>query len=66
MGFTLEAMRFPIEALGYQVIGELPIFRVFNKGKVKEDKESMDRAFKLGRKLARALMEKTIPLNTNC
>ena len=56
MGFTLDAMRVPIEALGYQVIGELPIFRIFDKGKVKEDTESMDMAFKLGRKLARALI----------
>jgi len=56
MGFTLEAMRAPIEALGYQVIGEQAIFRIFDKGKVKEDTESMDKAFILGRDLAKALM----------
>ena len=56
MGFTLEAMRAPIEALGYQVIGELPIFRIFDRGKVKEDTESMDKAFVLGRKLAKAIL----------
>ena len=56
MGFTLEAMRAPIEALGYQVIGEQAIFRIFDKGKVKEDTESMEKAFKLGNELARALI----------
>ena len=28
MGFTLEAMRLPLEALGYEVIGELPVFSI--------------------------------------
>lgn len=60
MGFTIEAMRVPIEALGYQVIGELPIFRIFDKGKVIEDSESMDKAFILGRKLAKALIKQSI------
>ena len=56
MGFTLEAMRAPIEALGYQVIGEQAIFRIFDKGKVKEDTESMEKALRLGNDLARALI----------
>ena len=56
MGFTLEAMRVPMEALGYQVIGEQAIFRVFDKGKVKEDTEAMGKAFTLGQNLAQALI----------
>lgn len=56
MGFTLEAMRIPIEALGYQVIGELPIFRIFDKGKVIEDTESMEKTFILGTNLAKSLI----------
>lgn len=56
MGFTLEAMRTPIEALGYQVIGEQAIFRVFDRGKVKEDTESLERVFTLGKTLAKSLI----------
>ena len=55
MGFTLEAMRIPIEALGYQVIGEQAVFRIFDKGKVKEDRASLEKAFTLGKDLAKAL-----------
>lgn len=55
MGFTLEAMRAPIEALGYQVIGEQAIFKVFESGKVKEDSESLAKAFTLGKDLAKSL-----------
>lgn len=56
MGFTLEAMRIPIEALGYQVIGEQAIFSVFDKGTVKEDTESLEKAFMMGRDLAKSLL----------
>ena len=56
MGFTLEAMKIPIEALGYQVIGEQAVFRVFDKGKVKEDRQSLEKAFNLGRDLAKAVV----------
>lgn len=56
MGFTLEAMRVPIEALGYKVIGEQAIFRVFHKGKVTEDTESLEETFILGKKLAKSLI----------
>jgi multimeric flavodoxin WrbA len=55
MGFTLEAMRIPIEALGYQVVGEQAVFRIFDKGKVKEDRASLEKAFTLGKDLAKAL-----------
>ncbi len=52
MGFTLEAMKRPIEALGYDVIGELAVFRVFDKGRVKEDQSTLDQASELGQKMA--------------
>ena len=58
MGFTLDAMRLPIQALGYEVIGEQAIFRIFDRGKIKEDLESMETAFRLGQKLARSFNEK--------
>ena len=56
MGFTLEAMRTPIEALGYQVIGEQAIFKTFDKGKVKQDSKALEKAFSLGKNLAKAIM----------
>jgi len=55
MGFTLEAMRMPIEALGYQVIGEQTVFKIFAKGKVKKDSEALNEAFELGKSLAKAV-----------
>jgi len=57
MGFTIEAMKKPLEALGYEVVGELPVFKVFDKSKVKNDKKSIDSAFKFGQKLAKHISE---------
>jgi multimeric flavodoxin WrbA len=58
MGFTLDAMRMPIEALGYQVIGEQAVLRIFDRGKVKEDTDSLEKVFMLGRELAKSLTSK--------
>jgi len=55
MGFTIEAMKKPIEALGYEVIGELSVFRIFDKAKVKKDQDAIKRAHGLGIKLAQSL-----------
>lgn len=57
MGFTIEAMKKPIQALGYDVIGELSVFRIFDKGKVKDDSEVIKKAYELGLKLAKAIKE---------
>jgi len=55
MGFTLEAMRLPLEALGYEIIDELSIFKVFGRGRVKDQAETLTRASALGTALANAL-----------
>jgi multimeric flavodoxin WrbA len=55
MGFTLEAMKQPIKALGYEIVGELTVFKVFDKAKVKQDEQAMHDAYQLGQKLALAL-----------
>jgi multimeric flavodoxin WrbA len=55
MGFTLEAMKQPLAALGFDVIGELAVFKFFDKAKVKDDKEAMEKAYQLGRNLACAV-----------
>lgn len=56
MGFTLEAMRLPLEALGYEIVGELAVFGIFERGKVKEKKEILVRASNLGVDLAESLL----------
>ncbi|RZW22694.1 MAG: flavodoxin family protein [Desulfobulbaceae bacterium] len=55
MGFTIEAMRLPLEALGYEIIGELSIFKIFEKAKVKHDDQALKKAEELGAGLAQAL-----------
>ncbi len=55
MGFTLDAMRLPLKALGYEIVGELPVFSVFDRGKVKDDEDVLGSARKLGVDLANAL-----------
>jgi len=55
MGFTIEAMRLPIEALGYEVVGELAVFGIFDRGKVQDEDETLTKAIKLGNQLAISL-----------
>ena len=56
MGFTIEAMKKPLEALGYEIVGELTVFKTFDKGKVKQNKSAMEKSYELGIKLAQAIM----------
>ncbi len=53
MGFTLEAMRLPLEALGFEIIGELPVPGIFEAGKVAEVPEIIAEARHLGSILAK-------------
>lgn len=55
MGFTMDAMKLPAQALGYEIIGELPVIGVFDRGKVAEQKEVMSAAEALGAAVARGL-----------
>jgi len=55
MGFTLEAMRLPLTALGYEIIDELAVFKIFKRGGVKKEKEILTKAVKLGEDLAGVL-----------
>ena len=56
MGFTLEAMQRPLEALGYEIIGRLPVFGVFERGGVRENREVLLEAQGLGVELGRAVL----------
>lgn len=55
MGFTLEAMKRPLEALGYEVLAELPVLGIFDRGRVKQEEEILKAASMLGRELAESL-----------
>jgi multimeric flavodoxin WrbA len=55
MGFTIEAMKKPLEALGYEVVGELSVFKIFDKAKVREDQDAIGRAHELGIQLAKSI-----------
>jgi multimeric flavodoxin WrbA len=56
MGFTLAAMKHPLKALGYDIVGELTVFKIFDKGKVKQDEKAMVDARQLGIKLAASMI----------
>ena len=55
MDLTLQAMRLPIEALGYEVVDELPALGIFGRGAVREHPEVLEKAETLGRRLASLL-----------
>lgn len=51
MGYTLEMMELPLEALGYEVLNRLPVYGIFDKGAVKDNEEIQERARALGKDL---------------
>lgn len=55
LGFAIEAMQRPMEALGFDIVGTLPVFNSFEKGAVKKQKEIMDKAFELGVQMGQQL-----------
>ena len=57
MGFALEAMRKPLEALGYEVVDELPVLGIFDRAKVKQRTDVLAMAEQLGASLAEAISE---------
>lgn len=55
MGFTREAMRWPLQALGYEVVDEVSAYGCFARGAVAEREEVLSRCDEAGRGLVRAL-----------
>jgi multimeric flavodoxin WrbA len=55
MGFAIEAMQEPMQALGFEIVGILPVFKQFNKGAVRTHENIMDKAYELGIKLGQSL-----------
>jgi multimeric flavodoxin WrbA len=58
MGFAIEAMQKPMEALGYEIVGTLPALYSFEKGAVTKQQEVMEQALLLGRLLGQSLTQK--------
>lgn len=57
MGFTIDAMKKPLTALGYDIVGELAVMKIFDKARVKQDEEAINQAENLGKMLAEALLK---------
>jgi len=55
LGVVMEAMRLPLESLGYEIVDEISILRIFDAGMVRRDDEAMARCEEAGRELAQAL-----------
>ena len=60
MGVTIEAMRLPLQVLGYEVFEEFPVFKIFDRGGVKKEIEVLTRVSELGRRFARSIVPDTI------
>jgi len=56
MGFTIEAMRLPLVALGYEIFEEFPVFGIFDRGAVKKDEQILTKASELGRRFAKSIL----------
>ncbi|GAB6062125.1 flavodoxin family protein [Deferrisoma palaeochoriense] len=55
MGFTLEAMAWPLKALGYEVVREVPVLGVFGRGELAGARDALAELETCGRELAAAL-----------
>jgi multimeric flavodoxin WrbA len=58
---ALKAMRLPLEALGYEVITELPVSGVFQKGRILRNPEILSTAESLGKELASVIKNYKTP-----
>lgn len=54
MGFTLEAMKLPLEAFGYKILADVAIFKIFEKAGVRSDTGVMERLAETADKMADA------------
>ena len=58
MGFTAEAMRLPLEGLGYRVIETVKILKLFKKADARQNQDALTQIERAGRKLKQTLMLK--------
>jgi len=57
LGVTMDALRMPIKALGYQIAGELAVLGKFEAGIVGRDADVLEKAEELGRRLDAVLVK---------
>jgi len=55
MGMTLQAMRMPLEALGFEIVEEVAVLNIFDAGKVKKDDASINKIESAAKKLITSL-----------
>lgn len=55
IGFTLDAMRMPFEALGYETLAQIPVLGIFDKGRIAVEAETLQRAEAAGEALAASI-----------
>ncbi len=53
MKLTLKAMELHFEALGYEIVGKMPVLGVFSKGKIRNCREELHEAERLGKQLVK-------------
>jgi len=58
MGFTADAMRLPLESLGYRVVDTVKALKLYEKGAALRDNKALARAAAAGKKLARTMLLK--------
>lgn len=58
MGLTMEVMRRSMVALGFEVVSELPVFGIFERGRVREYPEVLEQAREAGRHLGLQLQDR--------
>jgi multimeric flavodoxin WrbA len=59
LGVTMEALRMPVKALGYQIASELQVLGKFEAGIVGKDPDVLQQCAELGRKLAGELTKES-------
>ena len=57
LGVTMKALRMPVNALGYEIAGELPVLGKFEAGIVDKDPDVLEQCTELGRKLVKILLD---------
>ena len=55
-GFTVEAMGYPLTALGYEVVEDFSVTGIFDRGVVRNDMDILNDAYERGQRLAKILL----------
>ncbi len=55
IGVTLEAMRLPLRSMGYDIIREIEVYGLFDRGMIRGRPEVLDRALEAGLELGEAV-----------